>query len=545
MKSDITFSKERLSEYLIKIRSEKNTDKLERTINSLKEWLNWLKTNHKISDRDYINTIDQINKITHVKIKHESEKNSQLSSKTFIQSVKAKINIFSISVLLLLIIALISNVYLLMNLKSIQSNLEDKNSLGRVLPFKGNIKETDGNPLDTKRDAIFAIYNIPIGGKELFVGKCIGANALEPSFNGSFTILIGSDCGMKPIPSNIFDDNDTLYLGVKIGSEPELTPRYQIFTSTFSRDTNKLQGLPLGKAKSNVPFINDNGIIELDSESSGIKSLKGEFAIEGGSIHLKSTDEKGDIIIDPALGSNVIVTSGKLGVGTFTPVTILDVSGSNLFNSVADFRNLTTEDDNKTSVLKLSLGTGVDGTDSNFLEFYAGADDKSNGIKVGNIRLNNEGVVFETNGADFAEYFKISSDEEIEVNSIVSISADGIHKSLPNEKILGIVSNTAGFIGNNIYRDGNSVLLALVGQVDVLVTNIGGEIKIGDKVGSTIIPGYGGKVSKDKFGAGYALETSSNMDLTNEQCPNSYKKLRDTTGKRIKCGNIPIVISLD
>jgi hypothetical protein len=415
--------------------------------------------------------------------------------------------------------------------------------MGRVLPFKGTIKQTDGAPLDTKRDMIFRLYTESTNGVQIYQGSCLGENGVLPTYNGTFTILIGSDCGMKPIPEKYFRNNTSLFLGITIGTEDELSPRYQIVTSTFSKDTSKLQGMSPGTDKSSIPFINEKGIIELNNESPSIDSTNGTLTIEGKNLNFKSTEENGNIFFDPALGGNVIINTGKLAVGSLMPQSILDVSGSNVIQSTASIQNLTKEDVASSSVLKLGLGVSEEGTNASFIDFFAHQLDNS-GIKVGSIRLNNNGVAYETSGADFAEYFEVSdSSNKFQTGQIVTLSKNGIQPSQAGQPIIGVISNTAGFVGNS-KKNSEAILVGLVGQVDVLASNISGDITKGDTVGISTIPGYGEKITDTHYKVGYALEDSNNY-FNNTLCPKEFKNIKLKNNEEIKCGKLRVIINLD
>ncbi len=541
------FNYKLLHHHLHELESINDREEFTRKTKSIYLWLEWLLSKDAISKKDYGDSIKLIRKL-------ESSKSASNSiSSTVFQlenRIKARtfVNLFSFKYIILIsiLVLILLNIYIYKLYNQLSSDLNIKESQGRILPFKGTIKETDGNPLDTKRDAIFKLYSLSQGGEPLYTGKCIGENALQPLYNGSFTILVGADCGMKPIPENIFQENSTLYLGMTIGQDQELQPRYQIFTTTYSKDTSKLQGLELGKSLSSIPYIDESGMIQIEAENPVFKSTNGIFTIEGNTITLKANHEtSGDILIQPGAESKVIIPFGKLGLGTFEPTSLLDVAGTQLFTSAASVRNLANVDDENTSALKLSLGTETTGTKSNFIEFFAGATSENPGIKVGDIRINNEGVVYETAGADFAEYFEIPQDQQIPVGTIVSLSSKGIHPSVQNEKIIGAASTTAGFIGNRKMNQVNSVLIALVGQVNVLVSTINGEIQTGDRVGASAIPGYGGKVGSEEFSVGYVLEKKSDVIFSQEQCPKSYKNRRDPSGKKIQCGIQKILLDLE
>lgn len=536
------FDENLFNDALNKIRSLKNDSKKEGIYKSMLTWINWLKDTNKITSNKYNYLFSKLE--TTFNNTFQDMKNDIKNTQVKGEPPFYKNNFILVSLVITITLCITLITYLLVSLHKINTSLLQDKPLGRVLPFKGTIKETDGQPLDTKRDAIFRLYNTATGGNALYSGSCIGANGLEPSFNGSFTILIGSDCGMKPIPESFFKENQSLYLGLTIGNDSEFQPRYQIITSSFSQDSTKLQGLSIGNSKSTIPFINEEGSIEFSHDSPTIKSTNGNFSIEGSALTLRTTQAGSNIIFDPATSSNVIIGSGNLGIGTFNPETYLDVSGSKLIGSIVSFNNFSKEDSVDSSVLKLSLGTEPIGTNAEFIEFYAGKNEIAPGVKVGGIRLNNQSVVYETSAADFAEYFEVDDKNEFKMHEIVSITNRGIKPARLDENIIGVVSNTAGYIGNNKYDNNDSILVALVGQVEVLVTNINGEIGMGDTITTSTINGYGAKSTDGYKSVGYVLQKTDNV-LINNNCPQDLKHIKTTYNEELKCGKVRVILDID
>ena len=71
---------------------------------------------------------------------------------------------------------------------------------------------------------------------------CFGreTQVVGPDTDGIFSVLLGSS---TTIPATVFTDNSSLYLGVTVQSDSELTPRQQIATVAFATNSETLQGL--------------------------------------------------------------------------------------------------------------------------------------------------------------------------------------------------------------------------------------------------------------------------------------------------------------
>ncbi len=89
-----------------------------------------------------------------------------------------------------------------------------------LLPYQGTLTTAQGTPLNGTVEMTFRIYNVPTGGTPLWSEAHTGSNAV-PVHDGLFHLFLGS---LVPFPSTLWDA-DTLYLGIQIGDDAEMTPR--------------------------------------------------------------------------------------------------------------------------------------------------------------------------------------------------------------------------------------------------------------------------------------------------------------------------------
>ncbi len=141
-----------------------------------------------------------------------------------------------------------------------------------------------------------------------------------------------------------------------------------------------------------------------------------------------------------------------------------------------------------------------------------------------------------TGGVDLAEYY--TSNQELLSGEIVTLEPNNVgsvkRTTLRYEKgMVGIVATAPGAIlGSN---EGQSYPIALVGRVPVKITTENGDIKSGDRITSSSIPGYGMKAVKGGQVVGEALE-----DLTEDKlidCP-------ENTPEGVSCGVITVFVNL-
>jgi hypothetical protein len=199
-------------------------------------------------------------------------------------------------------------------------------------------------------------------------------------------------------------------------------------------------------------------------------------------------------------------TGGNVGIGTSTPSHKFTVRAVNTGTiTAASIFNTSTSSGSNSNVLRLSLGVATTDISARFMQFYAGATTNSNGTAVGRIRLNNGNVAYETGGADFAEYVDLT--EPAANAELISAGATGRHLARPGEPLVGVVSDTAGFVGNakSEAPGANQAIVGLVGQVRTKVSTEGGPIAAGDHIGASSQPGVGMKATGHVVGV--ALES--------------------------------------
>lgn len=148
----------------------------------------------------------------------------------------------------------------------------------QLITVQGLLTNSGGSPLpNAEYSVVFSIYDVPSGGSALW-----NESRLVGTTDGIFTILIGSD---TPIPGSIFWIN-TLFLGIRIESDPEMTPRQRLVTSPYSFHTKHA----------------DTAAYAITAGSAG------GWVDAGGSVRLMNIDD-------------------SVGVGTSTPRYELDVVG--------------------------------------------------------------------------------------------------------------------------------------------------------------------------------------------------------------------------
>lgn len=94
------------------------------------------------------------------------------------------------------------------------------NATPGVITYQATLTDASGKPINATLAIVFRLYATPTGGTALWTETRSGANAV-PVQNGLLNVALGS---LTPIPNSVWD-NSPLYLEVKIGNDPAMSPR--------------------------------------------------------------------------------------------------------------------------------------------------------------------------------------------------------------------------------------------------------------------------------------------------------------------------------
>ncbi len=100
-----------------------------------------------------------------------------------------------------------------------------------TIAYQGQLTDPSGQPVSNGNyNFTFRLYSLANGGNALWTESWAGANAVTVT-DGLFHVLLGN---ITPIPSSVFASNTTLWLGVQVGTDGEMTPRVQLSSAPFA-----------------------------------------------------------------------------------------------------------------------------------------------------------------------------------------------------------------------------------------------------------------------------------------------------------------------
>ncbi|MEW6557003.1 MAG: hypothetical protein AB1349_06580 [Elusimicrobiota bacterium] len=103
-----------------------------------------------------------------------------------------------------------------------------------MLNYQGRLTDTQGNPLSGSYSIQFTIYDSATAGNTIW---CPETHTSVSVTNGLFDVTIGSFSAL-----NIAFDK-SYWLGVKVGSDTEMTPRQRLAASGYAINADMVDGL--------------------------------------------------------------------------------------------------------------------------------------------------------------------------------------------------------------------------------------------------------------------------------------------------------------
>ncbi|NIO86815.1 MAG: hypothetical protein GTN68_40335 [Candidatus Aminicenantes bacterium] len=208
----------------------------------------------------------------------------------------------------------------------------------KLINYQGMLTDAAGNPINGSRIIQFGIYNSASGGTALWTEtQTVTVN------NGLFNVLLGAN---TPIAVSVFDGGDK-YLAVKVGTDAEMTPRKRLVSvghAFRAYDTDKVDGKDASAFMQKVDGVPPDATGNVDLVAGSNVTLTPDVAKNQITISAIPGGE-GDNLGNHTATQNIklnrhwlsgdgqdegvfVANDGNVGIGTTSPITRLDLSGT-------------------------------------------------------------------------------------------------------------------------------------------------------------------------------------------------------------------------
>lgn len=93
-----------------------------------------------------------------------------------------------------------------------------------TIAYQGRLASPNGTPINATLGMSFRLYNVASGGTTLWGETWSGASSVAVR-DGLFNVMLGS---LNAVPPSVISSNSSLWLGITIGSDSEMSPRVQL-----------------------------------------------------------------------------------------------------------------------------------------------------------------------------------------------------------------------------------------------------------------------------------------------------------------------------
>ncbi len=208
-------------------------------------------------------------------------------------------------------VATIATVLVVAGLIAEASATHAASGVHRALPFSATLSATGGSPITGSRELTFRLYSTETGGTALWTESYTGSAAVSVT-NGRFSVQLGARDSLGSIDFN----SDSLYLGITVVGDSELSPRIRLGAAPYALNADTLDG----RNETEFAFLAGRG---------GGQSLTGGTGSQN-DLRLASTTNstKGKVYLGQFSAFDEATV--RFGIGTTTPAATLQATATDV-----------------------------------------------------------------------------------------------------------------------------------------------------------------------------------------------------------------------
>ncbi len=129
---------------------------------------------------------------------------------------------------------------------------QSRGTVPALLQFQTHLTDNLGNPVNVSAlTAVFRIYDAPVGGTTLYTES----RSLDV-INGLLSANVGE---VVALPSTVFRTSGARYLGLQLGTDPEMTPRFRFVSVPYAIQARDVAGQDITP---NTVTVNSTPVID-------------------------------------------------------------------------------------------------------------------------------------------------------------------------------------------------------------------------------------------------------------------------------------------
>lgn len=396
-------------------------------------------------------------------------------------------------------------------------------AINSQINFQGKLTNTNGTNVTNGTYSIeFNIYTVSSGGAAVWTETQGSVSVTD----GIFRVSLGS---VTSLPGSVNFNSNSLYLGIKVGADPEMTPRVQFTAAPYAFNSDTLDGIDsVGFAQLGLSTAQNesstNSLIFLNKTSTGnlLQLQQGavdRFVVSNAGI-LTSASVNSASIVDGTVANGDLVNSG---------VTVVAGSGLTTGGAVALGSSVTldigagngiTVNANDIAVRVLTSSDGLSATTSSGsgIEVLTSGVGLLQGCSDGQIlKWNETSDVWACNadstspGADSLNFTELSDTLSLDATTTISLGANNLTTNLS-----GTGDYAIQFAGNTVFQilDTGAVTIgSILSDQTIGVDNGTGAINIAtDSDANTVSIGTGTAADTVTIG-----DANANVAITDAQ----------------------------